>query len=105
MTIHARPGWKCKLCRQMQTRHREKVAGTGVNFYCDDGRLGVFERFVTNPRRRPQSFCAEEHDLLVAVLKGVQAGRDLSVVTRNPLMKKLAAKIIRMRKKSREAAR
>ena len=48
----AKPGWKCKLCRQMQTRHEEPTLRV---FRCKDGRTATFERFVTNHlnERRP----------------------------------------------------
>ncbi len=99
--VTAAPGWKCRRCNQMQTNHKEPEPGV---FFCKDGKEATrFKRMVVDPTRRPMSVSAEELNLLHTILTGVQTGRDLRVVVRHRLFRRLAGTVTRMRKKSADA--
>lgn len=97
----AKRGWKCRHCREMQTRHQEPLPGV---FRCEDGTAATFERFVTKPTRRTQSFSAEELDLWHFIVTGLLHGRDISMARRHPLWSKMVSKVHGMRSKSKAAA-
>ena len=63
-----------------------------------------FDRYVTDPTRRTQSFCVEQVKLLHLLVMGLAQGRDVAPAVRHPQFSKLAKKVIAMREKS-EAAR
>lgn len=94
-------GYKCLngRCRQMQTRHAEIAFNV---FVCADGRIARFERFITKPTRRTQSFSGPELDFWSAILETILRGGDTTVLTRHPEMKRFVSKVTNMARKSKD---
>ena len=93
----AKRGYKCKLCRQMQTRHREVSEGV---FECDDGKVAVFERFITNPTRQSTSFDTAQLDFLQSLFATLLRGGDTSVFMRRPELARVLVKFQAMHGRS-----
>ena len=98
----AQRGWKCKHCREMQTRHEEQSENV---FVCADGTIATFERFITKPTRRTNSFSKEEIYFADELFRALLQGADLSNLRRRPELKEWARKASTMRKKSEAAAK